>query len=430
MVCRLLRDPWRRWFDVKTEQDVREKTQFTWRDSETSFFYLPAEIGYFQNLQRLEYKARELQPRIPTEIGQLTRLKALDLDCGLTHLPREIGQLSELELLNLGGNRLSCLPTEIGLMANLRELWLPCNQTLAQLPTEIGQLNRLTELYLNENRIRCIPTEFGQLAALVTLTLGRNPIEYLPTEIGRLKQLECLSLTRGKLRALPAEIGSCCNLRELFLCSNHISCLPPEVGRLSRLTHLDMGCNLLTCLPTEIGDLVRLREMNLSQNFIRTIPSEITQLSQLQSVELSFNRIRLPSPLSSFLFLTQSPRHLELSHSIFFYYHEVDSSTEKEQSVHQRFHPWKQPWKGWLERHCRGSEYPSLGQHAFHRKLQLEYKRFIFLSQCFLHLRHRGTEYSLTKLHPRKNRKVLLLQRRYLELPWYAQLGIACRIAA
>ena len=84
---------------------------------------------------------------LPSEIGQLTSLKQLDLhDNQLTSLPAEIGQLTSLKWLHLSYNQLTSLPAEVGQLASLTELGLSYNP-LTSLPAEIGQLTSLSELW-------------------------------------------------------------------------------------------------------------------------------------------------------------------------------------------------------------------------------------------------------------------------------------------
>ena len=104
-------------------------------------------------------------------------IKELDLyNNQLTQLPSEIGQLTQLTELYLSSNKLTQLPSEIGQLTQLTYLSLSDNQ-LTQLPTEIGQLTRLNYLYLCNNQLTQLPSEIGNLAQLTTLDLQGNPIE-------------------------------------------------------------------------------------------------------------------------------------------------------------------------------------------------------------------------------------------------------------
>ena len=57
-----------------------------------------------------------------------------------------------MAILELNGNLLASLPSEIGQLANLEYLGLGDNK-LASLPAEIGQLTNLERIYLGDKRL-------------------------------------------------------------------------------------------------------------------------------------------------------------------------------------------------------------------------------------------------------------------------------------
>jgi len=112
----------------------------------------------------------------------------------------------DLSCLNLTGK----IPTEIGQLVNLNELYLSDNKLTGKIPTEIGQLVNLNDLYLHNNKLTGkIPTEIGQLVNLNYLYLNNNNLTgKIPTEIGQLVNLNYLYLDGNKLTGkIPTEIG-------------------------------------------------------------------------------------------------------------------------------------------------------------------------------------------------------------------------------
>lgn len=79
------------------------------------------------------------------------------------------------------------------------------NKGLTALPSEIGRLKSLHELYLEENKITSLPPEVGGLVNLRKLNLENNQITSLPPEMSALTNLTELNL-RGNPIALPPEI--------------------------------------------------------------------------------------------------------------------------------------------------------------------------------------------------------------------------------
>jgi len=128
---------------------------------------------------------------VPNGIGKLTELKSLYLHNvnryrnwttvafnEISRLPPEIGALVNLEILNLSGVGLESLPEEIGLLTELKELY-------------VGTANESYDISITgDTRNRSVT----------------NNLSNIPSEILRLRNLEVLDL-RGNLKlAIPPEI--------------------------------------------------------------------------------------------------------------------------------------------------------------------------------------------------------------------------------
>eukprot|EP00959_Pyramimonas_sp_CCMP1952_P098000 2048287-Pyramimonas_sp.AAC.1 len=103
----------------------------------------------------LSYNHRNLIATIPTEIGLLTKLTEIFLNGNLLHgtLPTELGLLTDLTALLLDQNELvGPIPTEFGGMTSLKDLWLANNQLTGPIPTEIARLP-LRTVYLQQNML-------------------------------------------------------------------------------------------------------------------------------------------------------------------------------------------------------------------------------------------------------------------------------------
>ena len=83
--------------------------------------------------------------------------------------------LNRLEILNLGGNRLSFLPVDLGHMSELRSLNLADN-SLESLPSSLVALQRLESLSLHGNKLSTLPPQIVELRNLVELSLRHNPL--------------------------------------------------------------------------------------------------------------------------------------------------------------------------------------------------------------------------------------------------------------
>ena len=134
--------------------------------------------------------------------------------CGLTgSIPPEIGQLTRLRILDLRSNRLTgSIPDEIGNLTQLTSLNLS-NRWFSRYDQQTGQpSSRLTG---------SIPDEIGNLTKLIQLNLSNNKLTGpVPDQIGNLTRLEHLNLSNNKLTgAIPISLG---NLTKLKLASTYL----------------------------------------------------------------------------------------------------------------------------------------------------------------------------------------------------------------
>ena len=201
---------------------------------------------------------------IPPLIGNLKRLKQLDLHCTelLLELPSEIGELTNLISLHLDSSNITMIPPSI------------------------GNLKYLEVLNLNDTNLSELPQEIWELPSLKQLLLSGTHLTVIPPSIGNLKTLEVLQSSEMELSELPQEIWELPSLKELELYSTHLTVIPPSIGNLKTLKILDLSkITDLYELPQEIGELTRLKRLHLS--YWTEIPPSIGNLKTLEVMHLS-----------------------------------------------------------------------------------------------------------------------------------------------
>ncbi|XP_024164932.1 disease resistance protein RUN1 isoform X3 [Rosa chinensis] len=168
---------------------------------------------------------------LPSSIGGLKSLKVLNLSgCSkLDNLPGELGHVACLEKLDVSGSGIREVPSFIGLLKNLKELFLagfkaqsPKSWNMmfnpfellrkrSHIPTRLSlpclfSLHSLAKLDLSDCNLfdEAISSDFGCLASLRILKLSKNQFVRLPESISQLPRLESLQLDLcSKLRTLP-----------------------------------------------------------------------------------------------------------------------------------------------------------------------------------------------------------------------------------
>jgi Leucine-rich repeat (LRR) protein len=143
-------------------------------------------------------------------------------------------------------------------------LWLDNNTLAESIPTDLGSISSLQELYIANNRLRgSIPAELGNAQTLSRIDLQGN---YLTGDIGLVIDL------------LPRSL-------ELFVVGGNQlqGTIPTSVGSFSSLKAIDVGRNNMNgTIPSEFGNATSLEELRLGENnFEGTLPTSIASLPNL-----------------------------------------------------------------------------------------------------------------------------------------------------
>jgi CCR4-NOT transcription complex subunit 6 len=107
---------------------------------------------------------------------------------------------------------------------------------------QLWQFEHLTALYLNDNCLSRLPSDIGLLVNLRTLDLSNNKLRSLPAELGELIQLRWENETTSTISVTNDMKSS----RELHLSHNMLRNLPYELGKLFHLVVLGLHGNPLT----------------------------------------------------------------------------------------------------------------------------------------------------------------------------------------
>ena len=263
-----------------------------------------------------------LAGNIPTELGELTELKVLDLgnrfgSCrkppGTTlwvctpssatpnrltgAIPADLERLVNLEQLNLSYNTLSgTIPTWLGNLSKLEVLELSASHLTGTIPGELAHLTNLKDLELSFNNLNenmTVPPWLAGMTNLQEIRLaGLSLTGTVPEWLADLPNLRILSLINNRLTGeIPSQLSQL-NLSTLNLGFNRLTgSIPPELGSIRNLNRLHLSRNQLTgSIPSELGNLARLTSFLLANNGLTgPIPSQLGSLDRLQRITLAGN---------------------------------------------------------------------------------------------------------------------------------------------
>jgi len=256
---------------------------------------LPARLGHFSNLVRLNLNNNKLSGEIPVGIRELKHLTGLWLNSNDLHgtitEDHFLFDGSKLSLLDISSNQLvGTIPT---LPHELIYLDLSRNSLSGALPSHLGA-PMLRALYLFSNSFSgTIPCSLLQLSELIYLDLSKN-------------------LLNGTLPSCPQGYKSS-NITMLNLNSNSLTgVFPLFLQRCRKLIFLDLAYNYFSgSLPTWIGSkLPQLALLQLRSNmFSGGIPGQLTRMEGLQYLDIACNNIsgKIPRSLGNLISMTLAP---------------------------------------------------------------------------------------------------------------------------
>ncbi|GLJ09613.1 hypothetical protein SUGI_0112740 [Cryptomeria japonica] len=267
-------------------------------------------IGHkLSNLQELRLAGNQLSGRIPTSLGNCSKLILLDLSLNsltgtvplqLGFIPSTLGQIQMLERLYLGQNKLQGpIPSEIVALKHLGLLSLSFNLLSGQIPETIGNLSQLRRLQLDNNQFEGgIPVNLGKCLKLELVDLSHNNLNgKIPPEIAGLQNLQFyFSLSGNSLQgSLPAEIGKMASVQGIDLSGNQLSgAIPRAIGSCVALEYLNLSHNMFEGpIIDSVFNLKNLEALDLSYNNLSgMIPDSLQNLTMLSFLNVSFNLLR------------------------------------------------------------------------------------------------------------------------------------------
>ncbi|KAL5753223.1 hypothetical protein ACOSQ2_023730 [Xanthoceras sorbifolium] len=260
---------------------------------------LPDLSREFGSLHVLDLSNNNFSGDIPTSFGRFPALKVLNLGGNSLSgsLPSFLSNLSELTRLELGYNpfKPSSLPSSLGNLSKLENLWVPDANLVGEIPDSIGQLVSLTNLDLSDNFLSGkIPYTIAGLRSIEQIELFNNQLSgELPESLVNLTTLLRFDVSQNNLTGHLSQNVASMSLESLNLNDNHFTGEIPEIlASNPNLVQLKLFNNSFSGkLPENLGKICDLVDFDVSTNdFTGELPQFLCHRNKLQNLVIFNNR--------------------------------------------------------------------------------------------------------------------------------------------
>ncbi|XP_048333056.2 receptor-like protein EIX2 [Ziziphus jujuba] len=294
--------------------------------SVNNFTRIPNFIGSFTSLNYLNLSYNYIVGTIPSRIGNLTKLRVLDLRGSILMIEslHWLPHLSSLRILRFEDTNFTKAVDwlqSIKLASSLSSLELSYCEFPRLNTSFLSHMNSSNSLkYLSVSGYGIHPTIIPWLLNvslnLVNLTLNLNYDlrGLLPNSFANMSSLEHIDLSHNSLQGgLPKSLGNLCNLKVLLLNDNELNgTLNDHLGNLSRCVRksveiLNLSDNQLGGSVPDMEAFPSLRELYLADNQLEGhFPFSLSQIQKLAVLHLHHNLLTGSLPdLSKLSFLRE-----------------------------------------------------------------------------------------------------------------------------
>ncbi|GAB4829501.1 hypothetical protein Ancab_019174 [Ancistrocladus abbreviatus] len=242
---------------------------------------LPDDLGRCDTLEKVRIGRNYLSGSIPDGLLYLPELTLLELQNNyltgsLEERSSSKQQPSKLLELNLSNNCLSGpLPSSLGKLSCLQNLYANGNHFSGQMPSEIGQLKSLLKLDLSRNNISGgIPPGICNCVLLTYLDLSQNQLSGpIPVQIAQTHILNYFNVSWNHLNgSLPKEIGSLKSLTSADFSQNNFSGIIPQNGQYSLFNYTSFAGNHFLCVSScNYSSTLPLKSHKSSRNPVKIV---------------------------------------------------------------------------------------------------------------------------------------------------------------
>ncbi|CAK9184100.1 unnamed protein product [Ilex paraguariensis] len=268
---------------------------------------LPEFHTEFANLSSLDLSANNFTGEIPTSFGNLPKLQVLCLVNNLLNgsIPEFLTNLTEFTRLELAVNpfKSSPLPSTIGRLTKLQNLYLATSNLIGDIPHSVGDLISLTNLDLSNNILTGeIPASIAGLKNVEQIELYLNRLSgELPDTFATLTSLRRFDASQNNLTGKIPESLAGLPIESFHLNDNSLEGEIPEIlSSNPKLYSLKLFNNKFSgALPVNLGKNSDLEEFDVSGNQLEgSLPPDLCYRQKFQRLITFDNRFSGPIPES------------------------------------------------------------------------------------------------------------------------------------
>lgn len=235
----------------------------------------------------------------------LKKLECLHLGGGMIEDTSFLSELTALKELSLYCNMTS-LPSDIGKLKNLKELYLWGAESLYRLPESFGDLESLEEIHFTDCGVEEVPESVGRLKNLRRIRIdGARGMKVFPANWYLAKSIEHINIENCiSFQVMPDGVSKLKELKYLRLWHNlSLRRLPMDLCKLGNLENLIVHHSLeLTELPEGWDNMISLQEMVCYIGTpVEILPASFFKIPNLLFLEYVSNTMKeLPESFSCF----------------------------------------------------------------------------------------------------------------------------------
>ncbi|KAL4010485.1 hypothetical protein IC575_029977 [Cucumis melo] len=221
----------------------------------------------------LAFGTNHFSGTLPSELGNLFGLEELYLDSSGVQgdIPPTFSNLTNLQTVWASDNKLTGeIPGFIGSWLKLRSLRFQGNSFTGPIPSTFSKLTAMNDLRIGDLSNGESSLEFiKNMISLKTLVLRNNGIsDFIPSYIGKFEELTLLDLSFNKLKGeIPEWLFNMTKLSNLFLGNNKLTGGLPQ-NKSDSLHVIDLSYNVLSGIIPEWVDGSTLQLNLVANNFL------------------------------------------------------------------------------------------------------------------------------------------------------------------